>query len=218
MGRYQSLFAQARQHPKQFWAEAASRIHWFTPYRKVLDASPAPFYRWFEGATLNTCYNAIDHPVANGRAEQLAVIYDNPVTATQPSFTFRQLLEQVARIGAIHSVVFGGFGAKELAVLCASSDRSIVVSSSRAEITIGKNCSPVLAPSILCRSPRPIRLSGDGGYIDEDGNVFIMGRIDDSIVVAGHNLSTASIEEVLASYENVAECAVDPTAGRDGRA
>jgi propionyl-CoA synthetase len=51
-------------------------------------------------------------------------------------------------------------------------------------------------------------LTGDGGYIDEDGYVFIMGRIDDVIIVAGHNLSTGSMEQALASHPDVAECAV----------
>jgi propionyl-CoA synthetase len=51
-------------------------------------------------------------------------------------------------------------------------------------------------------------LTGDGGYIDEDGYIFIMGRTDDVIIVAGHNLSTGSIEEALSSHESVAECAV----------
>ncbi|MBL0940415.1 MAG: propionyl-CoA synthetase [Gemmatimonadaceae bacterium] len=51
-------------------------------------------------------------------------------------------------------------------------------------------------------------LTGDGGYIDEDGYLFIMGRVDDIIIVAGHNLSTGSIEQALASHPDVAECAV----------
>jgi propionyl-CoA synthetase len=51
-------------------------------------------------------------------------------------------------------------------------------------------------------------LTGDGGYIDEDGYLFIMGRVDDIIIVAGHNLSTGSMEQALASHQDVAECAV----------
>ncbi|MDE2305327.1 MAG: propionyl-CoA synthetase [Gammaproteobacteria bacterium] len=165
MGKYQDTFERARRHPEAFWAEAAADIHWFTPYRKVLDASRAPFYRWFEGGTLNTCYNAIDHHVANGRADQAAVIYDSPVTATRGVFTYRQLLDQVARfagvlaslgvsrgdrviiympmlpetliamyacarIGAIHSVVFGGFGARELAARIEDGKPKAVLSAS----------------------------------------------------------------------------------------
>jgi propionyl-CoA synthetase len=51
-------------------------------------------------------------------------------------------------------------------------------------------------------------LTGDGGHVDSDGYLFIMGRTDDVINVAGHRLSTGAIEEVLASHPDVAECAV----------
>ncbi len=191
VGNYQSLFEQARRDPEGFWAEAASAIHWFTPYRKVLDDSRAPFYRWFEGGTLNTCYNAIDHHVANGRAEQLAVIYDSPVTATRRSFTFRQLLGEVARfagvlaslgvtrgdrviiympmvpetliamyacarIGAIHSVVFGGFGAKELAVRIEDGKPKVVLcASSGIEGTRVVPYKPMLDEAIARSSHKP---------------------------------------------------------------
>ena len=50
--------------------------------------------------------------------------------------------------------------------------------------------------------------SGDGGYVDEDGYVFITGRVDDIINVAGHRLSTAEMEEIVASHTAVAECCV----------
>jgi propionyl-CoA synthetase len=60
--------------------------------------------------------------------------------------------------------------------------------------------------------------SGDGGYLDEDGYVYIMGRTDDVINVAGHRLSTGSLEAVVATHELVAECAVigvaDPIKGQ----
>jgi propionyl-CoA synthetase len=51
-------------------------------------------------------------------------------------------------------------------------------------------------------------LTGDGGYMDEENYVFVMGRVDDVINVAGHRLSTGGMEEVLASHPAVAECAV----------
>jgi len=50
--------------------------------------------------------------------------------------------------------------------------------------------------------------TGDGGYIDEEGYVYIMGRVDDVINVAGHRLSTGAMEEVIAKHPDVAECAV----------
>jgi len=60
--------------------------------------------------------------------------------------------------------------------------------------------------------------SGDGGFIDDDGYVFIMGRTDDVINVAGHRLSTGEMEEIVAAHPAVAECAVigvhDPIKGQ----
>ena len=61
--------------------------------------------------------------------------------------------------------------------------------------------------SYLCEHPG-YYLTGDGGYLDEDGYLFVMGRIDDVINVAGHRLSTGQIEAVLAAHPAVAECAV----------
>jgi propionyl-CoA synthetase len=61
--------------------------------------------------------------------------------------------------------------------------------------------------SYLCEHPG-YYLTGDGGYFDEDGYLFVMGRIDDVINVAGHRLSTGAIEAVLGSHPAVAECAV----------
>ncbi|HVS63318.1 MAG TPA: propionyl-CoA synthetase, partial [Thermoanaerobaculia bacterium] len=140
--------------PEGFWAAAAEPLHWQRRWDRVLDDSAAararPLYRWFTGATTNTCYNALDRHVAGGRADQPALIYDSPVTGTQRTLTYRELLDATARfagglralgvergdrvliympmvpeavvamlacarLGAIHSVVFGGFAAKELA-------------------------------------------------------------------------------------------------------
>jgi propionyl-CoA synthetase len=147
---YRELYQQSIEQPDIFWAEAARAIHWDRPWDKVLDASGAPLYRWFSGARLNTCYNALDRHVEQGRGEQVALIYDSPVTATKGRFTYAELRDRVARfaggllalgvgkgdrviiympmvpeavigmlacarIGAIHSVVFGGFASRELA-------------------------------------------------------------------------------------------------------
>jgi len=131
----------------------------------VLDDSRAPFYRWFAGGRLNSCHNALDRHVEGGRADQLALIYDSPVTGTTAAFTYRDLRDAVARfagalaaqgvergdrvivympmvpeavfamlacarLGAIHSVVFGGFAANELASRIEDANPKVVVSAS----------------------------------------------------------------------------------------
>jgi propionyl-CoA synthetase len=165
MGTYESAFDEATRSPESFWRRAAAAIEWYRPYERVLDDSRRPFYRWFPGGELNTCYNAIDFHADHGRAEQLAVIYDSPVTGLKRSFTYRELQQQVAkfagvlvslgvvkgdrvviympmtpetliamyacaRVGAIHSVVFGGFASAELAVRIEDATPKIVLSAS----------------------------------------------------------------------------------------
>jgi propionyl-CoA synthetase len=162
---YQRACDEAIRFPDRFWGRAAEAVHWLRRWDTVLDGSNAPFYRWFAGGELNTCYNAIDHHVEHGRADQLAVIYDSPVTDTRRTLTYRQLQDEVARfagvlrsvgvskgdrvliympmtpevliamyacarIGAIHSVVFGGFAAQELAVRIEDAAPKVVVSAS----------------------------------------------------------------------------------------
>ncbi|QSQ23267.1 propionyl-CoA synthetase [Pyxidicoccus parkwayensis] len=164
-GTYRALHERSLRDSEGFWAEAAEGIHWYRRWERVLDASRAPFYRWFAGGQLNTCYNALDRHVEQGRGEQAALIYDSPVTNTVQSFTYRELLERVARfagalvrqgvtkgdrviiympmvpeavvamlacarIGAIHSVVFGGFASRELAARIDDAKPKVIVSAS----------------------------------------------------------------------------------------
>src|SRR5690606_3187517 len=72
-------------------------IDWLKPWERVIDDSAKPIYRWFAGAEVNTCYNALDRHVEGGRADQLALIYDSPVTNTVKQFTYRELRDEVAR-------------------------------------------------------------------------------------------------------------------------
>jgi propionyl-CoA synthetase len=162
---YQENYTRSLQDPEAFWGEAAAQLHWDSPYERVLDDSRAPFYRWFSGGRLNTCYNALDYHVLNGRAEQAALIYDSPVAGAQQTFSYRQLRDQVAqfagalrnlgvnqgdrvliympmipeavvamlacaRIGAVHSVVFGGFASQELAVRIEDAQPVVIVTAS----------------------------------------------------------------------------------------
>ena len=168
MGRYEEAYKRSIEDPEGFWKEAAREITWFEPYKKVLDDSSPPFYRWFSGGKMNTCYNALDRHVEGGRADQVALIYDSPVTDTIKKFTYRELLEYVsrfagvlrnlgvekgdtvviympmipeatiamlacARLGAVHSVVFGGFAAHELAIRIDDARPKVVVSASGAK-------------------------------------------------------------------------------------
>ncbi len=150
---------------RQLWQRAAQDIHWYQAPSTLLDESNPPFYRWYPDGVTNACYNAVDIHVDQGRGEQLAVIYDSPVTDTKRSYTFNELQDQVARfagvlagqgvqkgdrviiympmvpealiamlgcarIGAIHSVVFGGFASNELAVRIDDATPAVIVSAS----------------------------------------------------------------------------------------
>jgi propionyl-CoA synthetase len=162
---YEQTYARSLKDPDGFWAEAAEDIHWYRKWDKVFDDSRPPFYRWFQGGLVNSCYNALDRHVEQGRADQLALIYDSPVTGTIKTFTYRELRDQVARfagvlagqgvekgdrviiympmvpeaviamlacarIGAIHSVVFGGFAANELATRIDDAKPRLIISGS----------------------------------------------------------------------------------------
>ena len=161
----QQAWSQSIHHSETFWAEAAKAIAWDKPWDRVFDDRNPPFYRWFNGGKLNTCFNAVDRHVLEGRGDQDAIIYDSPVTDTAYRISYRELQSQVAqfagvlqnhqvkqgdrviiympmvpqaliamlacaRIGAIHSVVFGGFAARELANRIDDAKPVLIVSAS----------------------------------------------------------------------------------------
>jgi len=82
MGRYAATFHQSLTDPDGFWARAAKDIDWYQEPTVILDTSNPPFYRWFADGILNTCFNALDRHVSNGRASQPALVYDSPVTGS----------------------------------------------------------------------------------------------------------------------------------------
>jgi propionyl-CoA synthetase len=164
-GEYKKVYDESINNPELFWKSAAEEIDWYKKPAIILDASNKPFYRWFADGELNTCYNAVDRHVENGRADQLALIYDSPVTGKKEKYTYSELLSKVAefagalsslgvqkgdrviiympmipqaaismlacaRLGAIHSVVFGGFAAHELAVRIDDAKPKVIVSAS----------------------------------------------------------------------------------------
>jgi len=89
VGTYNDIFQQSINDPEGFWGQAAESITWYKKWDRVLDDSRKPFYRWFAGGEMNTCFNAVDRHVENGRADQVAIIYDSPVTNTVQKITYR---------------------------------------------------------------------------------------------------------------------------------
>jgi propionyl-CoA synthetase len=165
MGSYRKTWQRSISDPTAFWGEAAATISWYRQPSVILDDSAAPFYRWFPDGELNTCYNALDRHVEQGRGAQPALIYDSPVAGVRATFSYRELRDEVARfagalarlgvtkgdrvviympmvpealiamlacarLGAVHSVVFGGFAPHELAIRIEDARPRVVVSAS----------------------------------------------------------------------------------------
>jgi propionyl-CoA synthetase len=165
MTSYAETYRRSLAEPEQFWAAAAEAVDWDKRWERVLDDRRPPFYRWFSGARLNTCWNALDRHVAAGRGERIALIWDSPVTGAIGRFTYREMRDRAAhvagmlrelgvtagdrvliympmvpeaaigmlacaRIGAVHSVVFGGFAAHELATRIDDARPRVILSAS----------------------------------------------------------------------------------------
>jgi propionyl-CoA synthetase len=151
--------------PDAFWGAAATAIDWVTPPATVLDRTGAPFDRWFPDGVLNTAHNCLDRHVDAGRGEQIALVYDSPVTGTVRRFSYRELRDETAlaagalaalgvgrgdrvllympmvpeavigmlacaRLGAVHSVVFGGFAPRELAIRIDDATPTVILTAS----------------------------------------------------------------------------------------
>src|SRR5260370_27380726 len=163
--RYHEVHARSLRDPEVFGGEEAREIDWIERGKKVCDPASGFYGRWFAGAVVNTCYNALDRHVANGRAEQVALIHDSPLAGRVTRLTYSEMLHEVktlaaimgdfgvakgdrvilympmvpeamiamlacARIGAVHSVVFGGFAAKELATRIEDAKPKLIFSAS----------------------------------------------------------------------------------------
>ncbi len=148
---YKDIYDSWASNPEDFWMQAAEAIDWDKAPSKALFDKGAGMFEWFADGMTNTCWNAVDRHVENGRGEQVAIIWDSPITHTKREITYVELRNRVAtlagalrakgvekgdrviiympmipealeamlacaRLGAIHSVVFGGFAAHELAV------------------------------------------------------------------------------------------------------
>ena len=163
--KFSKIYEQSIKNPEKCWQEASNDIFWFKKPTKILNKSNPPFYKWFEDGTTNTCYNALDIHIDQGKGKNTALIYDSPITGNKNKFTYEELRAKVskfagalqdqgvnkgdrviiympmipeaviamlacARIGAIHSVVFGGFASNELASRIDDSKAKVLVTAS----------------------------------------------------------------------------------------
>ena len=162
---FDEIYQNSIQKPEEFWENISNDIFWFKKPSKILNKSNPPFYKWFEDGITNSCYNAVDLHIDQGRGEKIALIYDSPITGNKAKLTYNQLKEKVSkfagaldnqgikkgdrviiympmipeaviamlacgRIGAIHSVVFGGFASNELASRIDDSKAKILITAS----------------------------------------------------------------------------------------
>ena len=162
---YQQEYQASIENPEKFWSEKAEQIEWFKTPENILSTDEGGIQRWYADGELNTSHLALDYHINNGRGDQLALIYDSPVTEQKKTFTYRELRDAVARcagmlrhhgvekgdrvliympmipeaaismlacarLGAIHSVVFGGFAPPELAVRLDDATPKVVVTAS----------------------------------------------------------------------------------------
>ncbi|OPF96085.1 Acetyl-coenzyme A synthetase [Rhodopseudomonas palustris] len=234
--RYREVHARSLADPEGFWGEVAKEIDWITPPTKVFDPSLGLYGRWFPGAKVNTCYNALDRHVANGRADQLALIHDSPLTGTVSKYTYAEMLREVqtlaaimqdfgvqkgdrvilympmvpesmvamlacARIGAVHSVVFGGFAAKELATRIEDAKPKLILSAS-CGIEPGRivKYKPLLDEAIELASVKP------------EACIILKRPQQDCELKAGRDHDWASLREQALAAGKKADCvAVDAT-------
>ena len=147
--KFNEIYHESINNPEDFWREASENIFWFKKPSKILNKSNPPFYKWYEDGVTNTCYNALDFHIDQGKGSKTALIYDSPITGNKNKFSYEELRSKVskfagalkdqgvnkgdrviiympmipeamfsmlacARIGAPHSVVFGGFSSEAL--------------------------------------------------------------------------------------------------------
>jgi propionyl-CoA synthetase len=251
MSRYHEVYSRWQRDPQGFWGEAAEAIDWIEAPRQVFDPDAGVYGRWFPGGVCNTCWNAVDRHVMQGRGEQLAVIYDSPLGGQTRTLTYyclqgeTQVLAAIlrnfgvgkgdrvvlympmvpeavvamlacARIGAVHSVVFGGFAANELATRIDDAKPKVILSAS-CGLEPGRivRYKPLLDEAIALAGHKP------------DACLILQRPQQEATLVSGRDHDWAKLrDEAIVFARSVSDCvpvaATDPlyilyTSGTTGR-
>jgi propionyl-CoA synthetase len=251
VSRYHEVYARWQRAPAGFWGEAAQEIDWIEPAKRVFDPNAGVYGRWFVGGVCNTCWNAVDRHVRQGRGEQPAIIYDSPLAGQKRALTYHALRVETqvlaailrnlgvekgdrvviympmvpeavigmlacARIGAVHSVVFGGFAANELATRIDDAKPKVILSASCGlEPSRIVSYKPLLDEAIRLSAHKP------------DACLILQRPQEEAALIAGRDLDWAKArDEAIISADLVHDCvpvaATDPlyilyTSGTTGR-
>ena len=95
--KFNRIYNESIQNPEVFWQKAADDIFWFKKPSKILNKTNPPFYKWYEDGVTNTCYNALDFHIDQGKGKKTALIYDSPITSNKSKFTYEELKSKVSK-------------------------------------------------------------------------------------------------------------------------
>ena len=189
--KYNEIYTESIEEPEKFWTKQADAIDWYNKPKVILSKDENEYPLWYKDGELNICYLTLDKHIQDGHGDQVAFIYDSPVTQTIKKYTFSEVKTEVAklaggmqslglkkgdtaiiympmipqtafamlacaRIGVIHSVVFGGFAPHELAIrIDDCKPRVIITASSGIEIDRLIAYKPLVDEAIALASHRP---------------------------------------------------------------
>ncbi|WP_262487631.1 propionyl-CoA synthetase [Flavobacterium terrigena] len=95
---YKELYNESIQSPEKFWADQANQIEWHKKPSKILSTDENNYPLWFADGELNACYLALDKHIQDGFGENVAIIYDSPVTQTVKKYTYNEVKTEVAKL------------------------------------------------------------------------------------------------------------------------